>query len=800
MKKIRGFCLILIILLVFHVNSNLFPVIQLSFAAQEVPLDLEDAPEHVKEIVRPYITQGAVLTEDQKDDPYTITLKNESGTKTRIAFLEPVKYKNAADKIRFKSDKLKKVENLCSSYALENGENDIDIFFPKKIKDGILMRTKDFSISFWPAVNKNIKAVRKIFTFQHTTEEIVEYSDAFGEGTALQYKPMANGIKENIVLKQYNGQNTFRFYLDFDGLEPACMEGEIIPLLNPETKEMLAFLGQVDVRDSFEVKKEGPEGERHYTLQNYMCLEKDKRGGYHLTLIVDKTFLESKTTVYPVMIDPIIQKTAASIEDTTVYSMSDANYSAHPTLALGNTGAPRGEGRALVKFKDIHSFQDIIPENIIDAHYYAYELSGNQAPATIRLYGTNQHWTSSVTWNQCPDMQKFICDLQLKETYKWYRFPLRELFQDWLRDSRTGANVECSFILTEWHPLEWSMGMRLFTSVQYVPSDRQPYFTVEYDDNTALRTGVFYIKNQQSGKYLDIQNQSTASGANVHQWEFHGGNSQQWLVTKRENGYYTFSPKSAPNLCLVVENNNMENDSNICLLATASTETTRWKLIYNAEYGDSTYRIMSKVSGDSKAMVVYYASTENGANVVQHDYSYLGNRNDDWVFERVDISLPTPYVCQTQSKWCWVASAEMLARTYYLNSPNTQSDAVNYVYGNTINQTGSVFDAKKAANYISGGREFYAADGKIYTPNILTRLLANGHPVLISRMNLNGEIGHTIVAYGFYYTSTDLVIRIKDPDDKIDIITYNKLKNDENYKWNGIVVANVYKSSETVNA
>jgi len=37
-------------------------------------------------------------------------------------------------------------------------------------------------------------------------------------------------------------------------------------------------------------------------------------------------------------------------------------------------------------------------------------------------------------------------------------------------------------------------------------------------------------------------------------------------------------------------------------------------------------------------------------------------------------------------------------------------------------------------------------------------------------------------------------------DDKIDIITYNKLKNDENYKWNGIVVANVYKSSETVNA
>ena len=133
---------------------------------------------------------------------------------------------------------------------------------------------------------------------------------------------------------------------------------------------------------------------------------------------------------------------------------------------------------------------------------------------------------------------------------------------------------------------------------------------------------------------------------------------------------------------------------------------------------------------------------------------------------------------------------------------NVQLAVLMFINGNSIvaPPSNGPLRCEKAANYISGGREFYAAGGKIYTPNILTRLLANGHPVLISRMNLNGEIGHTIVAYGFYYTSTDRVIRIKDPDDKIDIITYNNLKNDGNYKWNGIVVANVYKSSETVNA
>ena len=61
------------------------------------------------------------------------------------------------------------------------------------------METGNYSINFRPLTNKNIKAERKIAIFHSSTEEIVEYPNVFGEGTALQYKALINGIKENII-------------------------------------------------------------------------------------------------------------------------------------------------------------------------------------------------------------------------------------------------------------------------------------------------------------------------------------------------------------------------------------------------------------------------------------------------------------------------------------------------------------------------------------------------------------------------------------------------------------------------
>ncbi|MBR0158747.1 MAG: RICIN domain-containing protein, partial [Clostridia bacterium] len=44
---------------------------------------------------------------------------------------------------------------------------------------------------------------------------------------------------------------------------------------------------------------------------------------------------------------------------------------------------------------------------------------------------------------------------------------------------------------------------------------------------TEVANGTYFLKNKQSGKYADIYHQEMEDGTNVHQWEFHGGNTQR---------------------------------------------------------------------------------------------------------------------------------------------------------------------------------------------------------------------------------------------------------------------------------
>ena len=407
-----------------------------------------------------------------------------------------------------------------------------------------------------------------------------------------------------------------------------------------------------------------------------------------------------------------------------------------------------------------------------------------------------------MIWNNCPPIGNFVSDQIIKTTREWYSFSITHLFQSWLRDYRaTNVGNSFGFLLMAYHSYGIP-GSRIFGSSHWLV-EKKPCFVIKYHSVTAadpLENGVYYIKNQQSGKYLDVENQNPNSGANVHQWVFHGEYSQQWYVQRRWDGYYTIHPMLNKTSALTVANNYTSNESNVIIYGTTAnyTNSSQWMIFYNG-YGDSTYRLMNRASGHIKALAVQYASSDNGANVIQYDYSYLGNRNDDWVFERADVSLPTPLCEQLKTKWCWAACGEMLARTYNINFSRSQTESVLHVYGNTIDQTGSIAEIEKVAEFITVGIDYYSAFDRIYSENILTKLLHDGYPVVINRAKLAGGDGHSIVAYGFYYKNTgDLYIRYKDPEGNMYDMAYDKLRNDGTYKWTDIAVKNNSKASDTI--
>lgn len=611
---------------------------------------------------------------------------------------------------------------------------------------------------------------------------MVEYADVFGQGTALQYKPMMNGLKENIVLNQYNGQNTFQFYIDIDGLEPAFLEGESIPLLNPDTKEIVFVLGQVDARDSF--TGDCPDTERHFTLFNSLKLEKSKKNDYILTITVDKEFLESDTTVYPVVIDPILNANSSNMKDTTVYSSypTKQTYYTSSYLNVGNHGS-YGEGQALIKITNMSSFASISPDNLVDVTYHVYEGSGRTSNAIIRMRLPLSTWSdTSVTWNSKPTPRDFVSDVQIHGS-GWKEFPLKYLFNFWLKNVRGegGFSANFGFYLTAYTNRMISLPQsRHFCSSEH--GTYKPYVKVVYNASS-FEPGVYYIRNKHSGKYMDVNGQYTTSGTNVHQWQFHGGQSQQWRVTSVGGGYYNIRPMHAPSLALDVYNastqsgSNALGEGNVQIYSYNNTDAQKWKILLNTHLSDGTYRVEAKCSG--MCLNVVLAETNNGRNIIQYPYSAGGAQNDDWVFERVDTTLNVPLIPQMQTLWCWAASAEMLARIRNINYTRDQWDAAHYVidnrpvkpdgYPSTYNFDGSLSESAAAAKYITNNEYSFYAAGAIYSQFALTRTLRQSYPVLVARgVYRNSDKkrleGHATIIYGFYYDSSgNLYLRVKDP-------------------------------------
>ena len=169
----------------------------------------------------------------------------------------------------------------------------------------------------------------------------------------------------------------------------------------------------------------------------------------------------------------------------------------------------------------------------------------------------------------------------------------------------------------------------------YSATNYQHWIFEEVSTSRSIDDGQYYIRNNNSGKYLDVAN-SGSSGANVNQWDFHSGKNQKWSINYLNNGYYVIQPAHNNNLALDVYNNYDYNGSNIDVQTapynySSIPDNMQWKII---PCSDGIYRIASKCSYNDKVLTVQDASMDNGANVIQ--YKYNETQNDEWVFEKTD--------------------------------------------------------------------------------------------------------------------------------------------------------------------
>jgi hypothetical protein len=129
--------------------------------------------------------------------------------------------------------------------------------------------------------------------------------------------------------------------------------------------------------------------------------------------------------------------------------------------------------------------------------------------------------------------------------------------------------------------------------------------------------GTYFIQNRNSNKYMDLAAEhSQENGGNIQQWEYVGGDNQQFQLTHLGDGTYRINVV-ASGKAVDVDGVNKDEGANVHQWDYVSGANQQFVLVTAT---DGYYKIIPKHSG--RVVEVADASSSNGANVRQ-----WGNNN-----------------------------------------------------------------------------------------------------------------------------------------------------------------------------
>ena len=447
------------------------------------------------------------------------------------------------------------------------------------------------------------------------------YDNAFGPHTKIKYYNTSTGFKEDIILEQNVGMNRFSFEIDTHGDIPRLTEdaGMILVYDKDNSEEQKYRFGSLYAYDSFTPGTDEATGFEHLTFDCHYELEELGDSRYRITVVVSEEWLNHPETIYPVTIDPPLVGGPSNLDDTYIRESAPAsNYYLESRLRIGNyNGTNYNDGRChtFMKFKNLPSLTNV---TVTSATLKLKLLSGQSTAHPIRAWRVTSSWTSSgLKWNNRPSNSE---DSPIASPIGMDRYELRV---DAIVNAWYNGAPNYGFLIN--YDNSGIKDLNSLYSSDCGISTYYPTLTFEYTTAAPIASGTYLLRNSFSGKYLDAAG-GGQSQTNVIQYNLIGGLNQQWTFTYTGGGYYKISPAYNSNLALDVTDASKENDANVWLYTSNSSNAQRWKVIKNP---NGTYRLASKCSQDTRVLTVANASLNSGANVIQYEYNESGN--DEWI-------------------------------------------------------------------------------------------------------------------------------------------------------------------------
>lgn len=133
-----------------------------------------------------------------------------------------------------------------------------------------------------------------------------------------------------------------------------------------------------------------------------------------------------------------------------------------------------------------------------------------------------------------------------------------------------------------------------------------------------------YVQNIATGKYMEVESASTATGGIVQQWSFYTQPQMKWIFELDGNGYFRIKSVNS-GLYLGVNRN---NTSEVRQYSTI-TDYMRWKIV---ETTSGNYRFVCKAAGKKRniALSTPAATDGDGVDLTILNYTDDTNYQDEW--------------------------------------------------------------------------------------------------------------------------------------------------------------------------
>ncbi len=257
--------------------------------------------------------------------------------------------------------------------------------------------------------------------------------------------------------------------------------------------------------------------------------------------------------------------------------------------------------------------------------YQSGAAQNNGTKATPGLSGDILgDWREEVIWRNESNTQLLIFSTTAVTTHK-----LRTLMHDsQYRVAIAWQNVAYNQPPHTSYFLGDGMSAQPVPDIYFVGTDPNPPLggssssSSSSSSGAAIANGTYVIEARSSGKVLAVENNSTANGANVVQWEYTGQPNQHWQVTSVGDGYYSIRAEHS-NAALDIAGPTSADGANIIQNAYMGDQNQRWAF---QSAGDNYYGIISQYSG--KAVDVEARSQVDGGNILQ--WTYNAATNQQW--------------------------------------------------------------------------------------------------------------------------------------------------------------------------